>query len=529
MSRDREIEQIRRRRLEDLEGLEVSPPIPQELMGDDPLDEPVTYQSADRELSAQPKPQPLPELPEDYKKFVAMKRQSENFPRAYEKAMKPLSYEEFGIANQVAEAPAKKKPVELMPESEDRDPAWRSEMTIEEKPSYESGLSPDMIRDYRERMNQVNKVGMWANLFKSRPKSSDQYVKDHIQQPMLDDMKAQVDIDTIEKTNHDKTRERQEETAADEALTGSRNPNSLASKIEQMAMRGQVQRMLNFAEENGDAEMMAKANAMMEEIPRMSAYDIRVARGERPFEKPKKVSARKPTSAWDDFEGAEARTELSRARVKKIDADIDRNEKNDARKESEDEMKRMERYQKTALNHKMTQDAEKVLKASMTIDRMIDEAYKNGGVAPPALGALMAKINGEVGVLTNQDVTRYVQNKALHRRLIDASKEMFSGKITRAKAQDLRRVVQVLQAKARDQRAAAYKQVGSQYGRVTGKDEKTALSVVDPSGEMTTSQTPQGNSNEDQKALQWVKDPANQNHKAFKSVQEKLRAKGLLK
>lgn len=88
--------------------------------------------------------------------------------------------------------------------------------------------------------------------------------------------------------------------------------------------------------------------------------------------------------------------------------------------------------------------SEKTLSEIPNLELLLDDAYKKGGQSLSMLGPKIAKgIAGEVGVLTEQDVTRYVANPEVAQKLIDTLKKVTQGKISKTSYNNLKRLMDI--------------------------------------------------------------------------------------
>jgi len=95
--------------------------------------------------------------------------------------------------------------------------------------------------------------------------------------------------------------------------------------------------------------------------------------------------------------------------------------------------------------------AKKTLDEVDGITVLLDDAYTNGGQSLAMLGPKVAKaIAHEVGVLTETDVTRYVQNPSLLGGMMDTMRKAQSGKITEASYENLKRLLSISKEVAKD-------------------------------------------------------------------------------
>jgi hypothetical protein len=78
------------------------------------------------------------------------------------------------------------------------------------------------------------------------------------------------------------------------------------------------------------------------------------------------------------------------------------------------------------------------------VDQLVSEIKNGNTVAGGALGAKMARAMGEVGVLTEQDVVRYVQSGMLTQKVGDKLKKMMLGRPTDATLEELQHISSIL-------------------------------------------------------------------------------------
>lgn len=89
-------------------------------------------------------------------------------------------------------------------------------------------------------------------------------------------------------------------------------------------------------------------------------------------------------------------------------------------------------------------------------DQMLSEARRGNTVSASALGIKMAKAMGEVGVMTDLDVVRYIQSKKLSQATLDKLNLMIAGKPTEATLAEIEQISDVL-------RFAYEKKIQSRY------------------------------------------------------------------
>lgn len=141
----------------------------------------------------------------------------------------------------------------------------------------------------------------------------------------------------------------------------------------------------------------------------------------------------------------------------------------------------IERYTKKAEGSQTYKDAEKTITNSATIKGLLDEALQKGGQALSMLGPRIAKgIAGEVGVLTDQDVVRYVQNPEVAKSLQATFEKAKSGKLIRDDYDNLNRLLIIMEKKAYEKRAEAYDRSAIQMAKNVGGDYEEAREIIDP-------------------------------------------------
>lgn len=151
-------------------------------------------------------------------------------------------------------------------------------------------------------------------------------------------------------------------------------------------------------------------------------------------------------------------------------------------KMGEDTSKKMVSAIKALESNKIYKDADAALSEVSTIKNLVDDAVKKGGQSLAMLGPKIAKgIAGEVGVLTEQDVTRYVKNPSLVGGLMDTLAKMKSGKLTGASAENIKRLLDIMEKEALRKKQTKVNQIAKQYAGTTEDfDANTLKQVLDP-------------------------------------------------
>jgi hypothetical protein len=90
-------------------------------------------------------------------------------------------------------------------------------------------------------------------------------------------------------------------------------------------------------------------------------------------------------------------------------------------------------------------ESEKILNALNKIDLLIKDATQKGGQSLAMLGPVIAKgLAGEVGVLTEADVVRYVQSPQLATKIYDQFLKNINGKLSSLSAENLVRLANIM-------------------------------------------------------------------------------------
>lgn len=114
-------------------------------------------------------------------------------------------------------------------------------------------------------------------------------------------------------------------------------------------------------------------------------------------------------------------------------------------KMGEDSESKKREMLKSIESNKVYQDAEKSLSTVNRLKSLVDQAEQDGGVSLSALGTSMARFMGEVGVLTDQDVIRYIQNPSIPGRIRDTFFRLKSGQTSGLTADSIRKVINTIE------------------------------------------------------------------------------------
>lgn len=125
-------------------------------------------------------------------------------------------------------------------------------------------------------------------------------------------------------------------------------------------------------------------------------------------------------------------------------------------------------------------EAEKALSSIPNIEVLLEDAYQKGGQSLSMLGPRIAKgIAGEVGVLTEQDVTRYVKNPQLAEGLMDSISKINSGKLTETSYENIKRLLDISKKASQDKMDMAVMREASLLSKREGIDIEEAYRLLD--------------------------------------------------
>ncbi len=123
--------------------------------------------------------------------------------------------------------------------------------------------------------------------------------------------------------------------------------------------------------------------------------------------------------------------------------------------------------------------AEKTLANVPTINALIRDALKKGGQSLSMLGPVVAKaLAGETGVLTDQDVIRYVANPALIGGIKDWIARYAKGQTSEESAKNLLRLTEIMEKEAKQKAARSMALVTGPLMAQYGMDETSANHYV---------------------------------------------------
>jgi hypothetical protein len=104
----------------------------------------------------------------------------------------------------------------------------------------------------------------------------------------------------------------------------------------------------------------------------------------------------------------------------------------------------------------------------MQVNDLIEQVKAGNTIAANAMGTKMARGMGEVGVLTDADVTRYVQSGRLDRKVGDKLSLMLRGRPTDASVQEIDLIAQVLREAFEEKIQPRYNQFIDTYSKQEG-------------------------------------------------------------
>lgn len=130
--------------------------------------------------------------------------------------------------------------------------------------------------------------------------------------------------------------------------------------------------------------------------------------------------------------------------------------------------------------------SEKMLAGVPVVRNLIKDANIKGGQSLSMLGPKVARsIANEVGVLTDTDVTRYVKNPSLAGGLKDSLLKIKSGKMSDVTADNLMRLVEIMEKSANDQIGMAIDRESKLFSRRSGLSYDEARSLIDSNAKVS--------------------------------------------
>lgn len=142
--------------------------------------------------------------------------------------------------------------------------------------------------------------------------------------------------------------------------------------------------------------------------------------------------------------------------------------------------KALDELQKISTN-KSYQEADKAIDAVNNVRNLAKDAKEKGGQSLAMLGPRIAKgIAGEVGVLTELDVTRYVQNPQIVQSMKDTIAKVLEGKLTEPSYENLMRLADIMEQDAKHRKSEIIKKRATSYSRIMKIPFAEAMSYFDP-------------------------------------------------
>jgi hypothetical protein len=359
----------------------------------------------------------------------------------------PVSFEDF--TGNTLPAPRPKAPKVTEPVIEETPMPSITVTTDEPEPTVEA-LEREKLKRYLDKTRTSHEVGKIAGIFSPSVKLRD-YQKDIEGRAALE---AEIEGPTREPAS----------------LKASRDPNSMYTKFRRYELKSQLLAQKATAERHGLSDFSPMADEILRNLDSMTGADIDRVLGR---DTGGKSASRKPQGMFedlDDYEKLEHRR-LQEARL--------------AGKESRlaDQFPRAmkAKYQGWLNSHPLVKKSDEAIAGADVLDRLLDDAFTKGGQSVAAIGPKMAKALGEVGVLTERDVTAYVQNPKLAASVAGTFKRMAVGKLIQEDYQNMKRLTGILRQAAEAQQRKGGGRIASQYAETMGVDEEAASQAVNPS------------------------------------------------
>lgn len=229
----------------------------------------------------------------------------------------------------------------------------------------------------------------------------------------------------------------------------------------------------NSAESKNSRELMKKQGL---EVPdNMSAEQL-----QRMFPQLVQLQSAREASKSRAEESKMRRMEFDE-RMSMLKKDQQNTLENRRRLASQFEEQQANKYQNDLVKLDEYKEANKIENAIQNLRPLLQDAKTMGGPSLAMLGPKVAKgIAGEVGVLTEQDVTRYIQNPSIAGKTRQSLVKLSTGKLDQATAQDLERLMNIMEAKAKDQKNNAYNTAATRFSRGANIEFDKARALLDP-------------------------------------------------
>lgn len=125
--------------------------------------------------------------------------------------------------------------------------------------------------------------------------------------------------------------------------------------------------------------------------------------------------------------------------------------------------------------------SEKMLMSTGKVRKLLSDVRAHGGQSLAMLGPQVARaIAGEVGVLTEGDVTRYIKNPTLLGGLQDTLMKLTTGKLSEVSVENLNRMLSLMEQEAKGNRENAYNRASIQLSRVSGLSQDQSKYYINP-------------------------------------------------
>lgn len=127
-------------------------------------------------------------------------------------------------------------------------------------------------------------------------------------------------------------------------------------------------------------------------------------------------------------------------------------------------------------------NAQTILANIPKLELRLEDAYQKGGQSLSMLGTEMARgLAGEVGMLTDKDVTRYIKNPALIEGLTDTVMKLKSGRLSELSYDNIKRLIKDARAAAIEGMKEAEKKEAYLLAKRTNRDFKEVYDFFDTS------------------------------------------------
>ena len=165
------------------------------------------------------------------------------------------------------------------------------------------------------------------------------------------------------------------------------------------------------------------------------------------------------------------------------------------------------------------------------IDTLIDAAKKGNEASVAAIGTKLARAMGEVGVLTDTDVTRYLGNLSYGRKINSWFSKGMNGILPKPQIKEIQEVVDIMKHLQSTQIMPLYNEYASQLvsnfpGELTPDEALSRLGAPGYTKRYISNEKSKDNSSDDVEALKWLKQ--NPNDKNADAIRQRLMKKGIL-